>query len=314
MASAVLERLPCSLPAEALPEAVDVEGVASEFQEILPSLNQSNFTPDALWRDICALTGSFRTFYGADCIIKTLQTLTNSDHPEGFKFQKGSARAVRLGSTSWIEGTFSFKIYEPPSRTCTINLSLVPGKDGRWKIWVMRTFIDQLHDRPSVDTYNPIHQQTDDTKAQLQQQKNSREFECVVVGAGQAGLSVAGRLQSQRIKYVLLDKYDAVGDCWAKRYNSTKRELQCNGQLLEKRLTALPIVHTTRESCKRGVSLRNRSTSNCSTAHLPFDRTFPSTYPQYLTKDHLACGYSDWAKKFGIVRFTIHALSYHCSD
>jgi hypothetical protein len=39
----------------------------------------------------------------------------------------------------------------------------------------------------------------------------------------------------------------------------------------------------------------------CPTAHLPFDRTFPPHYPQYLTKDDLAQGYLDWSKKYGIV-------------
>ena len=38
-----------------------------------------------------------------------------------------------------------------------------------------------------------------------------------------------------------------------------------------------------------------------SIAHLPFDRTFPSKYPQYLTKEDLARGYSEWADRFGIV-------------
>ena len=225
MAPRILEHLPCSLPTETFPEAVDIEGVALQFQKILPTLDQSNITRDALYRDICALSGSFRTFYGADRVIKTWQKLTNGEQPKDFNYQEGSARAVRLGGTSWIEGTFSFKVYDHPARTCIAILSLVPGTDGNWKIWVMRTYIDQLHDHPSVDKYTPIHQQSEDTKTQLQQQKDSHEFECVVVGAGQAGLSVAGRLQSQGIKYVLLERYDAVGDSWAKRYNSTKRKL-----------------------------------------------------------------------------------------
>lgn len=36
-------------------------------------------------------------------------------------------------------------------------------------------------------------------------------------------------------------------------------------------------------------------------AHLPFERTFPSTYQEFLTKDDLAKGYREWVNKFEIV-------------
>lgn len=37
------------------------------------------------------------------------------------------------------------------------------------------------------------------------------------------------------------------------------------------------------------------------TAHLPFDRTFGPSYPEYLGKEDLAKGHREWAGKFGIV-------------
>lgn len=36
-------------------------------------------------------------------------------------------------------------------------------------------------------------------------------------------------------------------------------------------------------------------------AHLPFERTFSSKYPEWLSKDDLAEGYRDWVAKHGIV-------------
>jgi cation diffusion facilitator CzcD-associated flavoprotein CzcO len=85
-----------------------------------------------------------------------------------------------------------------------------------------------------------------------------------VVGGGQAGLSMGGRLKALGIHYIVLDKHNEVGDSWKTRYASAR-------------------LHTTREY-----------------AHLPFDRTFPAHYQEWLTKDDLAQGYRDWVSKFGI--------------
>ena len=264
MSLSILENLKAKLPPASVPEDVDAEDICARFCKTLASLNVDHFTPDAIWRDMFALTGSSRTFYGADNIIQTWRPLIQSALPENITYMKQSAHKIDLGETNWIDGTFTFEIDEAPTRKCTAVLSIVPADDNTWKIWVLRTFLDKLQNHSSVDEMAPASQTNGDSK-HLESEKDRKDtFECVVVGGGQAGLSVAGRLQTQGIDYVLLDKNEAVGDCWRKRYRSTK-------------------LHTTRES-----------------SHLPFNRTFPSHYPQYLGKDDLARGYSDWAHDYGI--------------
>ncbi|KAK5206340.1 hypothetical protein LTR41_007778 [Exophiala xenobiotica] len=264
MSLSILENLKADLPPASVPEDVDVENLCAGFCKTLSSLNADRFTPDAIWRDMFALTGSSRTFYGAHNIIQTWRSLIQCALPENITYLKQSARKIDLGESNWIEGTFTFEIDEAPARKCTAALSIVPADDGTWKIWVLRTFLDKLRNYSSVDTMAPARQMNGDSKHLELRHDRKDTFECVVVGGGQAGLSVAGRLQSQGIDYVLLEKNEAVGDSWKKRYRSTK-------------------LHTNRES-----------------SHLPFNRTFPSHYPQYLGKDDLARGYSDWARHYGI--------------
>ncbi|KAK5327269.1 hypothetical protein LTR93_002653 [Exophiala xenobiotica] len=258
MSASNLENLACALPARPLPTDLEPETVLNSFQDVLPKLDASVFTTDALWRDVLTLTGSLRTFYGANKIFEVWKTLTEKGRPKHFRYLQSSAREVRLGEAQWIEGIFSFEVDEAPARVCKAILSLVPTQDGQWQIWILRTVIYRLQNHPSVDKMALASGAVADTKSVQSTEADSVDFDCAVVGGGQAGLSVAGRLQSQGVKYVLLEKNAQVGDSWKTRYKSTK-------------------------------------------SHLPFDRTFPPHYPQYLSKDDLAQGYLDWAKKYGIV-------------
>lgn len=92
------------------------------------------------------------------------------------------------------------------------------------------------------------------------------EYDCVILGGGQAGLGVAGRLHTLGVSYVVLDKNARVGDSWRNRYRSAR-------------------LHTIREH-----------------AHLPFERTFDAAnYPnEFLTKDQLAKGYEAWVARHHI--------------
>ena len=49
-----------------------------------------------------------------------------------------------------------------------------------------------------------------------------REPEVLVVGSGQAGLSIAARLKQQNIDTLVIDKNERVGDNWRNRYHSLK--------------------------------------------------------------------------------------------
>jgi hypothetical protein len=142
-------------------------------------------------------------------------------------------------------------------------------EDGEWKIWMMRTILEQLVGQPSVDVYssvNPIlevatggttngmnrgetngHTQggshlkgpsnahdlngathtnglngSNGTQSPESFNGIKRDFECVIIGGGQAGLAVGGRLAALGVTYVILEKFVEVGDNWKTRYDSTK--------------------------------------------------------------------------------------------
>lgn len=75
------------------------------------------------------------------------------------------------------------------------------------------------------------------------------------------------------------------------------------------------IVHTIREFGKCLGSFRPllmlRESYLWLSAHLPFDRTFPESYPEFLTKDDLAEGYIKWTKKYGVVSRNLGFVTRH---
>ena len=73
----------------------------------------------------------------------------------------------------------------------------------------------------------------------------------IVVGGGQAGLSIAARLHQLGIDTLIVDRHERIGDNWRKRYHS---------------LTLHNEVHVN---------------------HLPY-LPFPPTFPIYIPKDKLA--------------------------
>lgn len=51
---------------------------------------------------------------------------------------------------------------------------------------------------------------------------NSESFDVIVIGAGQAGLSVAYHLKQQGLRFVVLDACARVGDAWRRRWDSLR--------------------------------------------------------------------------------------------
>lgn len=221
LAMSTLAEFPCSLPTLPIPIEIDAPTVASDFSAHLNSLQEHHFVRDAVWRDIFALTGTLRTFYSASTISTAWQETTKRAKASSFVLDKSSARIVRLPQgSSWIEIRFTFETNAVPQTTCTGFMTLVPGSDGKWRIWVLRSILEQLKSAGDVDVFEPATKTNGVTNGQQEQ----TQFECVIIGGGQAGLSTAGRMKALGISYVVLDKHLNIGDNWKTRYGSARCE------------------------------------------------------------------------------------------
>ncbi|OAP55015.1 hypothetical protein AYL99_10715 [Fonsecaea erecta] len=257
----VLPKLPGSLPSGNVPRDVNPLAVATACVKFLDRLRAEHLTPDALWRDMLALTGSLRTIFSAQAIEAAWADTTTALKAGNFALVEDSARVVQLDpETSWVEARFTFDTHGEPATSCSGFISLVHDAESGWRIWVLRTIIEQLSGHGDVDkapTPQSSHQPSPP-------EHNDYDFDCLIVGGGQSGLSTAGRLQALGVKYLVVEKHRSVGDSWMTRYDAVK-------------------LHNTKHYL-----------------HLPFERTFDETYPLYLTKFDLARGYQQWASKYGI--------------
>lgn len=273
----LLPELPSSATSDQLNDATAVSLIAS-----LSTLNTNILVEKPVWRDTFALTGSLRTFYTPASIVKAWTSTCATRQCQGFSFTPGRTRPVQVGPSHWVDVQFTFNVRATPAARCRGILSLICDNKSTWKIWMIRTVLDNLEGVPSVDKPTWIDSREENNisataegngtgdvhdKVNVVNYSNNEPtetYDCVIVGAGQAGLGSAGRLQALGISsYIVLERNGEIGDNWMNRYNSTR-------------------LHTPREY-----------------SHLPFDRTFAG-YQEYLTKFDLAKGYKDWARRTGV--------------
>ena len=274
--TSVLETLPCSLPVANIAEDVDIDELAERFVQSLHRLSSSDLVKDAVWRDLFALSGTTRTFYSPQSVANAWSETCLNRKAQGFVFVLGSGRLVRLSEgVAWAEVMFNFRCEGTPSTICSGFLNLIPDLNRLWRIWMIRTILEQLEGCRNVDKLHPegsvtqqvngisVHAET--AKPQINastpdgtvQADAVTNFDVIIIGAGQAGLGTAGRLQALGVHYVVLDKHAQIGENWLTRYESTR-------------------LHTAREY-----------------NHLPFNRTFPLPYQEFLTKFDIAKGYKE---------------------
>ncbi|XHG08925.1 hypothetical protein AWENTII_012013 [Aspergillus wentii] len=195
MSTNILSSLPCSLPQTNIPSDIDAPGVASAYSHRLHALTPTDFTPDAIWRDSFALTGTLRTFYSAS-VPAAWRTRCSTRQAQGFRLNHELARVNRpVPGIGWIDVPFVFETAADLPLACAGFVSLVPGQNGSWKVWMLRTVLDQ------VLGWDVDHMPEE------------------------AGLSTGGRLQALGVSYVIVDKNEEVGGCWLGRYDSTKLHL-----------------------------------------------------------------------------------------
>ena len=218
-----------NLPTDKIPPETDAIAIASSFVPRLASIGPELFDVNGIWRDVYALTGTLRTFYGPSSISAAWNDTSKVVQPGCFSIDSKGCRVVDNGGhASWLQATFTFETFGSPNLKCTAILALVRDTNAEWRIWTLRTIMDQLKGQADIDVLQPVSSVTGVINDLVNGASNGvsrlinvsarpTQFDCVVIGGGQAGLSLGGRLKALGVNYVVLDKHNEVGDSWKMR-------------------------------------------------------------------------------------------------
>jgi cation diffusion facilitator CzcD-associated flavoprotein CzcO len=219
------------------------------------------FHPESYWRDVLALSWNLQTINGADDIAKELSSFAERAAPHNFRIdpERAAPRRVTRAGINAIEAIFKFETAQ--GRGSGI-LRLIPdaGDRDRPKAWTLLTALDELKGfeeplgsrRPRGQSYSRDFRGPN----WLDQRRGTtayadRDPTVLVVGGGQAGLSIAARCKQLQLDTLIVDREMRIGDNWRKRYHA--------------------------------LTLHNQVQVN----HLPY-MPFPPNWPVYIPKDKLA--------------------------
>jgi cation diffusion facilitator CzcD-associated flavoprotein CzcO len=258
-----------------------VESWLAQFEAALAATDRIRlktlFHADSHWRDVLALTWHIQTVSGSDAILRELETHSGRARPTGFKIDgnRTAPRNVTRAGGDAIEAIFSFETAE--GRGSGV-LRLTPdANDGNaFKAWTLLTTLDEIkgHEerlggsRPQGKAYSRDFRGPnwlDLRKAAAEYA--DRDPAVLVVGGGQAGLSIAARLAQLGIDTLIVDREARIGDNWRKRYHA--------------------------------LVLHNQVHVN----HLPY-MPFPPSWPTYIPKDKLAAWFEAYVESMELNYWT----------
>ncbi|MBK1658420.1 NAD(P)/FAD-dependent oxidoreductase [Paracraurococcus ruber] len=217
------------------------------------------FHADSHWRDVLAFTWTYASAAGRDAIAARLAAGQATTAARGFHLPPGRRpprQVTRLGTPS-IEAIFAFATAE--GRGAGL-LRLSPAENGEgMQAWLLSTTLEALEgheerigaNRPSGAAYSRNF--GGDNWADMRRKAaayEDREPAVLVIGAAQAGLSIAARLNQLGVDTLVVEQWPRIGDSWRRRYHS--------------------------------LALHNSIHLN----HLPY-MEFPPTWPKYIPKDML---------------------------
>jgi len=197
------------------------------------------FHPDSHWRDVLALTWELRTVSGRDAILDELTAHAGRAVPTDFRIAQGRAapRRVKRAGVEVIEAIFAF---ETAIGRGSGVLRLTPdAADGTLKASTLLTALDELkgheehvgRSRPSGQAYSrDFHGPNWLDRRASAAAYTDRDPAVLVVGGGQAGLSIAARLTQLGVDTLIVDRERHVGDNWRNRYHALTPAQSSAGQ------------------------------------------------------------------------------------
>ncbi|MCC6531286.1 MAG: NAD(P)/FAD-dependent oxidoreductase [Burkholderiales bacterium] len=222
------------------------------------------FAPEGHWRDLLALTWSITPMQGAGAIAAAMLAQQSAVRARGFVIAEGRTppRRIPRAGIEVIEAIIRFEtqlgrglgvvrlLAGEPTQAFQLMTGLCELKGFEEKIGKRR---------PTGAAYSRNFGGMNWKDQRLASQAYSdREPAVLIVGGGQAGLSLAATLGRLDVDTLVVDRLPRVGDCWRTRYHS--------------------------------LALHNSTELN----HLPY-MPFPPSWPTYLPKDMLADWFETYA-------------------
>lgn len=227
-----------SWPVTTKDETVDAPAVASK---IIDSFNESLtkkdheaiaglFVENGYWRDHLGLTWDFRTMKGKDKIVSFLDKghhLVNLEIDRTYPTKNNGPEVVPFRGDGSVSG-IQFFIRTRSQHGTGPGLVRLVQDNGEWKIWTLYTTMNELNDHPEpVGRLRPIgvqHGANPERKNWLDRRQAEINFEngdpdVLIIGCGQAGLSVHARLKMLNVPTLAIDVCDNIGDNWRRRYH-----------------------------------------------------------------------------------------------
>src|ERR1700687_3418680 len=190
----------------------DAQGWLERFEAALQSQDAAAaaelFLADELWRDVLAFTWTIQTMAGRPSIKATLRQTLPRTKPTNFHIppRRTPPRWVSRAGTEAIEAIFEFETAFGPANG-VLRLVPDPESPSRLRAWTLITTLQEL--RGHEESFkkraaNPGDSTRDFGDANwLDRLDNARAYAdrdpaVIVVGGGQAGLSIAARLHQVR--------------------------------------------------------------------------------------------------------------------
>jgi len=245
-----------------------VDAWLDRFESALSSGNAvaiaSLFVADGHYRDVLAFTWSLTACDDPSALGTLLAARQASVKARGFAVDAGRAvpRSRQRAGTDVIEAIIQFETDVGRGHGVLRLLGADPTK-----AFQLMTALDELRGfeekvgkrRPTGEAYSRNFGGANwKEQREAAQAYSDREPTVLIIGGGQAGLSLAATLGRLDVDALVIDRLPRVGDCWRTRYHS--------------------------------LALHNNTEFN----HLPY-MPFPPSWPTYLPKDMIADWFETYA-------------------
>jgi hypothetical protein len=202
------------------------------FSAVLDSGDASRLSTvlhqDSWWRDHVALSWDLRTLHGLSAITSFLSPILSSVNLRPLSLaEEGKAYSpsiVKLPELEWIQSIFTFETNTGRGRGF---LRLAQNETGDWKAHMLYTALDEIKGHEESTGARRSHGGQNSSLGgnwfeRRQQTHDFTESEptALIIGAGQAGLNLAARLQALGISTLIVDRQARVGDNWRSRYRT----------------------------------------------------------------------------------------------